>query len=100
METLLAQCGEFAFVLFGIAMIQGVVLNELGQILIVAISVTMLLSPLLATISGIGTCEITHSAAMGYAIGYEEAQASENGLNGHVIIAGYGLHSATYVRQW
>jgi CPA2 family monovalent cation:H+ antiporter-2 len=84
--ALLAQGGEFAFVLFGIAMIQGVVSKELGQILIVAIAITMLLSPLLATFSGMVTRRIAHSAD----IGYEQALESDIRLNGHVIIAGYG----------
>lgn len=86
LSILLAQGGEFAFVLFGIATISGVVSKELGQILIVAISITMLLSPLLATLSGMVTRRIAHSAD----IGYEQVTESGISLTGHVIVAGYG----------
>ena len=84
--ALLAQGGEFAFVLFGIAMVQGVLARELGQILIVAISITMLVSPLLATLSGIVSRRTAHSAD----IGYEQAPESGLSLDDHVVVAGFG----------
>ena len=84
--SLLAQGGEFAFVIFGIAMIQGVLSREFGQTLIVAISVTMMLSPFLATLSGIVSRRISHSAD----IGYEQVSGAAGDLDGHVLIAGYG----------
>ena len=67
-------------------MIQGIVSRELGQIMIVAISITMLLSPLLASLANIVSRRITHGAN----IGYEKAQESGISLDGHVIVAGYG----------
>lgn len=84
--SLLAQGGEFAFVIFGSAMVQGVLSRNVGQTLIVAISITMLLSPFLARFSGIVTRRISHSAD----IGYEQASGGTDSLEGHVLIAGYG----------
>ena len=84
--SLLAQGGEFAFVIFGIAMIQGVLSRDIGQTLIVAIIVTMMLSPFLASLSGIVSRRISHSAE----IGYEQASEAASDQQGHVLIAGYG----------
>lgn len=83
---LLAQGGEFAFVLFGIAVIHGVLSGELGQLLIVAISLTMLLSPMLASLSGLVGRRVSHSAD----IGFDQAIEKAINLEGHVIVAGYG----------
>lgn len=84
--ALLAQGGEFAFVLFGVAMVQGVLPKETGQVLIVAVAITLLLSPLLSTLSGVVSRRSKHSAD----IGVEEIQSDDISLKDHVIIAGYG----------
>lgn len=49
-SLLLAQSGEFGFVLFGLAATTGVMANDLGQLLTVVVALTMVLSPLMAAI--------------------------------------------------
>ena len=45
---LLSQGGEFAFILFNLAMANGIIPNALGRILLLVVTCTMALTPLLA----------------------------------------------------
>ena len=86
LSTLLPQGGEFAFILLGVGMVQGVVPSAAGQILTVAIAVTLLLSPFLASLSDVLARRAGHSDEIGYEL---TADAAES-LRGHVLIVGYG----------
>ena len=86
LAALLPQGGEFAFVLLGIGMVQGIVPGAAGQILIVAIAVTMLLSPFLASLSDLLARRAGHSGEIGYELTADAADT----LHDHVVIVGYG----------
>ncbi len=83
---LLAQGGEFAFVVIGAATVAGVMPDHVAQFMIVVASLTMMLTPLLAALS----------ARVGEALSVREDQATLapgeafKDAEGHVIIVGYG----------
>ncbi len=83
---MLSQGGEFGFILIGGAMAAGVLPIEIGQICLVVISLTMMLTPLLANLGKRAAELVERQAAIGLA-----ALEEENlDLEGHVIIAGFG----------
>ncbi len=82
---LLAQCGEFAFVIAGVAVFQGVLDRELAQIVILVVAVTMATTPLLALLGR----RSSHWLERRNAPGVRHAEAGER-LDGHVVIAGFG----------
>lgn len=83
---LLAQGGEFAFVIIGAATIADVIPGHVAQFMIVVASLTMMLTPLLAALS----------ARVGQALSAREDQTrlapgeAFKDAEGHVIIVGYG----------
>lgn len=83
---LLAQCGEFAFVVFGLAIALGVLPSDLGLMLIATVALTMATTPLLA---GLGKRAYAALETRG---GPETARLQDDArdLADHVIIAGYG----------
>lgn len=83
---MLAQGGEFAFVLFAAATMQGLLEPALAQLLLVAIALTMLASPLLVALAG----RLSRSAAAAGKDGRLAAPEEDSGLKDHVIIGGYG----------
>ncbi|MFN3076746.1 MAG: cation:proton antiporter, partial [Alphaproteobacteria bacterium] len=83
---LLSQGGEFAFVLLGMAVTNGVVPSTLAQLTIVVVAVSMAATPLLLIPGNrlLGHLELRrdlHSARL-------DAEAGE--LSGHVLIVGFG----------
>jgi len=80
---LLGQAGEFAFVVVALANRLGLVPEETAQFMLLVAALTMALTPVLATIGG-------RVAAAMMAQGAEAPEAPEEGLSGHVIIAGFG----------
>jgi CPA2 family monovalent cation:H+ antiporter-2 len=90
----LAQGGEFAFVLFSLAMTTAVLPVELGQILLGAVSVSMALTPLLAA-SGRRAQALIGQRGLG---GPETLLKETKDVSGHVIIAGYGRVGRTVAR--
>jgi K+:H+ antiporter len=83
---LLSQCGEFAFVIFGIALQLGLVTHDLGMILIATVALTMATTPFAAALGlRLATALQTKRAP-------EAAQLAEEtaDVKGHVIIAGFG----------
>ncbi|MEW5704635.1 MAG: monovalent cation:proton antiporter-2 (CPA2) family protein [Pseudomonadota bacterium] len=91
---LLAQGGEFAFILFGAGMQFGVLPPATGQLLLAAVALTMALTPFLAML---GT---TLSRAMMQAREPEVEEIAEETerLIGHVIVAGFGRQGQTVAR--
>ena len=79
----LAQGGEFAFVLFAAAASLGIFTIEVSQLLIVAVTVSMLAAPLLF---------VFEDKVLGPWLDHEEERAFDaiDRHEGHVVVAGYG----------
>jgi CPA2 family monovalent cation:H+ antiporter-2 len=83
---LLAQGGEFAFILFGLASGKGIIGTDLGQILMLVVTVTMALTPLLAFIGSAIASRFEQSKPM---IPSDILKETAD-IGNHVIIAGFG----------
>ncbi len=83
---LLAQGGEFAFVLLGLGMASGALGWEEGQILLIVVALTMVATPFLARF-GQSICDRMERAE---AVRVEDVPAATQALAGHVVIAGFG----------
>ena len=91
---LLSQGSEFAFVLFSLAGAQGIIDGELTQILLVVITLSMALTPLVAQLGK----NIAHTLEK-YAITRPESILEETlDLSHHVIISGFGRVGHTVAR--
>jgi hypothetical protein len=91
---LLAQGGEFGFVLFGAAMAAGLLLAATGQLLLAAIALSMAVTPALAALGARLSARMApppadDRAALGEAAGH---------LADHVLIAGFGRVGQTVAR--
>lgn len=82
----LCQGGEFAFVLLTLAMIEGVLDPEPVQLLILAVVVTMALTPPLAAAAARLARRFQPDELPGLPVLREKAA----GLRGHVVVAGFG----------
>jgi len=82
----LAQGGEFAFIMFAIAMGLGILDRDIGGLLVVAVALSMALSPLLAHAGRRIGDRLRVMAAQAGSL--DEDAVSD--LKDHVIIAGYG----------
>ncbi len=91
---LLAQGGEFAFVLFGIALHTGLLPRDVSQILLVVVSLTMALTPLLAMAGR----KIAGKIDKGKQAHMEHISQEAADLKNHVIIAGFGRMGQTIGR--
>lgn len=92
---LLAQGGEFAFVVFNVAMDGGLIEETLGQLLTVAVALSMMATPALAWASA----RLAHWTAVRESVGVEEIGEDASGLVDHVVIAGYGRVGRTVARE-
>ncbi len=85
----LAQGGEFAFVLFAAAAAAGIIASPVSQLLVVAVTVSMLIAPLLFVLE-----DKVLSPAMDRKQTREfdtiDAPDAPEPREGHVVIAGYG----------
>lgn len=84
-SLLLSQSGEFGFILFGLAQITGVMALDLFQLLTLVIALTMVTTPLMASLCKRIEIWFTH--------GPDEHDVSVGHLDekkSHVIIAGFG----------
>lgn len=83
---MLAQGGEFAFLLFILAISGGLIAPKVGGVLFVVVALTMALTPLLAVLGG----------WISRGVGAQKAERAQDlawetePLRGHVIVAGYG----------
>jgi CPA2 family monovalent cation:H+ antiporter-2 len=84
---LLAQGGEFGFILFGIAGELGVMEPATAKFLMLVIAVTMALTPLLDMFGGKLEREWRRRARLDTT---PEIEEESRDLSGHVVIAGYG----------
>ncbi len=83
---MLSQGGEFAFLLFALAMAVGVLDQGVGTVLFAVVAVTMALSPPLAAAGA----RISRHLAAHAAVEGQDIAASVGGLKDHVVVAGYG----------
>ncbi len=81
----LCQCGEFGFVLFGAAVAGGLLTDETFGFALMLVTVTMILTPLMAKA---GDVLATRFAAKPAGAGADEAPGGA--LERHVVVAGYG----------
>ena len=84
---MLAQSGEFGFVLFGSAKALGVIDDATFVIAVSVISVSMLLTPLLVRLGDVSARRLEHRTAAPMSFEYPDVPA---GQVGRVVIAGYG----------
>ncbi len=83
---LLAGAGEFAFVIVGLARSEGLMAPDMAQALIVAVAVTMALTPILAAAGRrLGRAIQHHDGGR-----LDELAEKTVGLRDHVVICGYG----------
>lgn len=83
---LLAQGGEFAFILFGLASGKGIIGHNTAQILMLVVTVTMALTPLLSLFGNMIVKRLEKEKRL-----TEESILKETAdLDNHVIIAGFG----------
>lgn len=83
---LLSQGGEFAFILFALAGKSGVISNEISQILLVVVTMSMALTPLIA---GLGQ-RISNELEKRLISSPENILEETLDLRQHVIISGFG----------
>ena len=80
---LLAQGSEFSFVLFGLALDKGLLTSSVGQLLLLVVSFTMAITPLIYSL-------------VGYILGKRQKPAKDiaitetEDLDGHFILCGFG----------
>ncbi len=84
---MLAQTGEFAFVILGLSVQQGIVANDLAQLFFIATGLSIALTPALIALG-----PPVERAICGRLIKAKATtlEAAAKGLEGHVIIAGFG----------
>ncbi len=91
---MLSQGSEFAFILFSLAASQGIIPLHVSQVLLVVVTVSMTLTPLVAQLG-----KKIAFALEKYAISQPENLIEETlDLSNHVIISGYGRVGHTVAR--
>ncbi|HEX9769002.1 MAG TPA: cation:proton antiporter [Kiloniellales bacterium] len=93
--VLLSQGGEFAFVLLGVALGAGVVSAGVVQLMAVVVSLTMMVTPFLATLGRLLERQVERRTVVELETRPEEAEE----LTNHVVIAGYGRVGAAVAAQ-
>ncbi len=83
---MLAQGGEFGFIMFALAMAAGILAPEIGDILIATIALTMAVTPLLAALGKAADQRLRAHAARRV----EDIADELSDLKDHVIVAGFG----------
>jgi CPA2 family monovalent cation:H+ antiporter-2 len=91
----LAQGGEFAFVLFSLAMASGVLPAATGQFLLAVVAISMAVTPLLA-MAGRQAQASLEQRGIG---GLDALAAGAESYSGHVIIAGFGRVGRTVAKM-
>jgi monovalent cation:proton antiporter-2 (CPA2) family protein len=92
-SLLLSQSGEFAFVLFGLATVSGIMDEDLFQTLVLIVALTMVLTPL----------SVIMAARLGRHRESDEnlhdvSEAEHEGGKRHVVVAGFGRVGRRVVR--
>jgi len=85
---LLSQGGEFAFILFNLAAEQGILENDFMHLMLVVVSISMAITPLLAALGRkISDRAISRDPIY---LNYRDIQQETADLENHIIIAGFG----------
>lgn len=84
---LLGQGGEFAFVVVGLAMTLGLIPGDVGQFMLIVTGISMVITPLVASAS---SRLIKRLEPTGETVSHEGDIEQIGGLEGHVVVAGYG----------
>lgn len=92
---LLAQGGEFAFVLFRLAAGEGILTHRVGDILVLTVSLTMMLTPVLAAAAARLAARFAPRDGVALLANLDEAGI----LHDHVIIAGFGRFGQTVAKM-
>jgi CPA2 family monovalent cation:H+ antiporter-2 len=92
---LLAQGGEFAFILFGMAQFHGVIDNATVQVLLAMVAVSMALTPASAAAGRALAGLMVNRRVADTSVLEHEAER----LDGHVVIAGFGRVGQTVGRM-
>ncbi len=92
---LLAQGGEFGFVVFSVAVGGGLIEEGFGQALIIGVALSMMATPLLAWASA----RLLNWTAVRSSARVEEIAEEAVTLVNHVVIAGYGRVGRTVARE-
>ena len=95
MGITLSQGSEFAFVLLGAGMASGLLPAMLGQILVLAVGVTMAATPLLAHLGRLLALRIRR----GTVVAVEKPYSGVEELKDHVFIAGFGRVGQAVARR-
>ena len=82
---LMAQCGEFAFVVLGLAIVTGVVDGPVAQFITVVVGITMFLTPTMARLGRWAGERLDADDHKGHALSDADAP-----VGGHVVIGGFG----------
>jgi monovalent cation:H+ antiporter-2, CPA2 family len=82
---ILAQGSEFAFVLFNLAMQKAIISESLGQILLIVVTVTMAMTPLLALLGNYFAKILAKEV-----VSVSDMNREISDLNNHVMIIGFG----------
>jgi CPA2 family monovalent cation:H+ antiporter-2 len=84
---LLGQGGEFAFIVIGLAMSLALLPPDVGQFMLIVASLTMLITPLVASAAGKLAARMERDSTSRQ----HEGQIERDGdMTGHVILAGFG----------
>ena len=83
---LLSQCSEFSFILFNLAMDKKLLSPETAQILMIVVTITMALTPLLSTIGSFIADYFDKKEKMSY----DEIMKDVADLEKHVVVVGFG----------
>jgi Kef-type K+ transport system membrane component KefB len=98
--VLLCQAGEFAFVLLGAGIAAGVVTEGRGQVLMVVVALTMMVTPLLATAGTVVGDRLKRAFPPAAPAPSDlPAPDGEQAAQGHVVIAGFGRVGAAVGRK-
>ncbi|NIA72012.1 hypothetical protein HBA54_25760 [Pelagibius litoralis] len=91
---LLSQGGEFGFVLFGTAMILGLLDRETGQVLLAVVALSMVATPAMGWLGG----RLSRWATPAPGVGLGNLEEETEDTSDHVIIAGFGRVGQTVAR--
>ncbi len=87
----LAHGGEFGFAILTLALASDILPSNYGQVILVSLLISMAITPILIRYNGVIVKKVLPSAsAMSYLAIEEQAADTTHGMEGHVIICGYG----------
>ncbi len=98
LAMILAQGGEFAFVILGLAMDEGIMPADTGQTLIVVVAISMALTPFLAMLAKRSSRAVAAVLEQREESRLEALAGEAADLSDHVVVAGFGRVGQTVAR--